>query len=176
MRHTPLLLILSTAFAFSQALPAPQSNIGSPSILYRPAPRAAGCPVSLFATRQGSPSVDLANTSPQSGPAQGLHLSLAHLDTPAIDSIEVTVYATSTSARVLPAGIDSPDLRSKTFLLHRTGDSTTLTQADVWMHKVGSIRWVDLIAINFTNGTTWHPAENSRCRIEPSNFVLVGQK
>ena len=137
--------------------------------------RDTGCPVNLIAQRQGSTNLLNANTR-QSGPAQGLHLYLnREPGAPTIESIEVTVYAISPKARILPTDIDSSDLRTKTFELRRDSNSPTLKEADVWMNKVGALRWVDLISITWTNGNTWHASQTSRCRSIPSNFVLIGQ-
>jgi hypothetical protein len=136
-----------------------------------------GCPVNLFAKRQGVTTVIETRGTRQDGPAQGLHLTLIRQPgAPTIESIEVTVYAISPKARVLPADIDSSDLLSKTFELHRDGNNSTLKEGDVWMNKVGALRWVDLISITWTNGTTWYTSQTSKCRAIPSNFVLIGQK
>jgi hypothetical protein len=111
----------------------------------------------------------------QAGPAQGLHLMLDHLAAPAIDSIEITVYGVSSKARVLPAHEPSPDV-SKTFELRRETGSNSLSDADVWMHNVGSLSRVDLISIHYADGTTWNATENLKCRAIPSNLLLVGSK
>jgi hypothetical protein len=116
-----------------------------------------------------------AGDAKQAGPAQGLHLTLNHLAAPAIDRIEITVYGVSSKARVLPAGPIPEDV-SKTFELRRESGSNTLTEADVWMHNVGSLSSVDLISITYADGTTWHTTENLKCRAIPSNFLLVGRK
>jgi hypothetical protein len=114
---------------------------------------------------------------PPHSPTQGLHLTLTRQPgAPAIESIEVTVYAISGKARVIPAEVPPSDLITKTFELHRDGNNSTLKEADVWMNKVGALRWVDLISITWTDGTTWHTSETSKCRAVPSSFVLVGQK
>ena len=144
-------------------------------VLYTNRPDNSGCPVGFFASRQATGQIMSASDARQAGPAQGLHLMLNHLTQPAIESIEITVYGVSSKARVLPAG-PLPEDVSKTFELRREAGSNSLSDADVWMHNVGSLTRVDLISIHYTDGTTWHPTENLRCRAVPSNFVLVDNK
>jgi hypothetical protein len=156
--------------------PAAASSPGESVIFYAQSPDNLGCPIGFFASRQGTPQTAFARDRGQAGPAQGLHLTLNHRKAPAIESIEVKVYGTSPKTHFLPAGSRSPDTVSKTFELYRLPGSDSLSEADVWMHKTGSLRWVDLISITYANGTTWQVAGDFRCRAVPSNFVLVGSK
>jgi hypothetical protein len=122
-----------------------------------------------------------AGDAKQAGPAQGLHLTLNHLTEPAIESIEITVYGVSPKGQVLPtnqwtADTDTRDVISKSFQLQRSAGSETLNNADIWMHQVGALRWVDLNEVRYTDGTSWRPSGSAKCRAVPSNLVLVGQK
>ena len=164
-----LLFILASASTIAQVSPTTFTLRSSES---------AGCPVGFFASRQANGQIMSAKDAKQNGPAQGLHLTLSHLTrTPAdIQSIDVTVYGTSPKARVLPLAQQSSDTVSKTFELRRTGDNTSLTEGDIWMHQVGSLTSVDLISVTYADGTTWHPTANLKCRAVPSNYLLVGNK
>jgi hypothetical protein len=164
-----LLFILASASTLAQVSPTTFTLQSSDS---------SGCPVGFFASRQATGQIMSAKDAKQTGPVQGLHLTLSHLtSTPAdIQSIEVTVYGTSPKARVLPLAQKASDTVSKTFELRRTGDSASLTDADVWMHQVGSLTSVDLISVTYADGTTWHPTANLKCRAIPSNYLLVGRK
>jgi hypothetical protein len=179
-----LLFILAGAFTFAQTpnnQPAALKNSSTTGkaadsvVLYANRPDNSGCPVGFFASRRGTGHAMSAADAGQAGPAQGLHLMLNHLTQPAIESIEITVYGVSSKARVLPAGPPPEDI-SKTFGLRRETGSNSLSDADVWMHNVGSLTRVDLISIHYTDGTTWHATENLKCRVVPSNFVLVDSK
>jgi hypothetical protein len=135
-----------------------------------------GCPVGFSASRQAPGQIISAGDARQSGPAQGLHLTLDNRNTPAIESIEVRVYGAAQRGPYLPAGTQFTDTVSKTFELHRMSGSTSLSEADVSMHLIGSLSWADLVSITFTDGTTWHPIANFKCRAIPSNFLLVGSR
>jgi hypothetical protein len=177
-----LLILLAGAFTFAQTSSNPPlknypsaGKAADSVVLYANRPDNAGCPVSFFASRQGTGHAMSAADAGQAGPAQGLHLMLNHLTAPAIESIEITVYGVSSKGRVLPVGLPSDDV-FKTFELRREAGSNSLSDADVWMHNVGSLSKVDLISIHFTDGTTWHSTENLKCLAVPSNFLLVGSK
>lgn len=178
------LLLLAGAFTFAQTSSnQPTVLKNSPTtakaadsvILYVDRLDNSGCPVGFFARRQATGQIMTAGDARQAGPAQGLHLVLDHLTAPAIDSIEITVYGVSSKARVLPAHEPSADV-SKTFELRRENGSNSLSDADVWMHNVGSLTRVDLISIHYADGTTWNATENLKCRAVPSNLLLVGSR
>jgi hypothetical protein len=178
------LLLLAGAFASAQTSSNPPTVLkNSPTtvkaadsvILYADRLDNSGCPVGFFARRQATGQIMTAGDARQAGPAQGLHLMLDRLTAPAIDSIEITVYGVSSKARVLPAHEPSADV-SKTFELRRETGSNSLSDADVWMHNVGSLTRVDLISIHYADGTTWNATENLKCRAIPSNLLLVGSK
>jgi hypothetical protein len=182
-----LLLLLAGTLTLAQT-PGKNSpaSISTPEktsesvIIYGQSPDTQGCPVGFFASRQGTSQIMSASDQKQLGPAQGLHLKLSRLSTPAIKSVEVTVYGVSPRAVVLPAGSQSGsqpnDTISKTFELQRQAGSNSLSDADVWMHNIGSLSRADLISITYADGSTWHASEGLKCRAVPSNFVLVGSK
>jgi hypothetical protein len=181
-----LLFLLAGAFTFAQTSSNPPTVLkNSPTtgkaadsvILYANRLDNSGCPIGFTANRQATGQIMSASDARQAGPAQGLHLMLNHLTAPAIESIEITVYGygISSKARALPAHEPSPDV-SKTFELRRSAGSNSLSDADVWVHNVGSLSSVELISITYADGTTWHATENLKCRAIPSNFLLVGRK
>jgi hypothetical protein len=194
-----LLFLPAGAFTFAQTSGSPATVLKSPPtsekaadsvILDANRPDNSGCPVGFSASRRATGQIMSAGDARQSGPAQGLHLTLDNRSTPAIDSIEVKVHGTTPKARVLPAGTQSSDTATvpidrrsrstdtviKTFELHRISADSSLREADVWMHQVGSLRWADLISITYADGTTWHATANLNCRAVPSNFLLVGRR
>jgi hypothetical protein len=180
-----LLFLLAGAFTFAQTpsnppdvskdLPVPKFTVGQVLGNYRGLPSNSGCPVSFFASRQATGQIMSAGDARQAGPAQGLHLVLDHLTQPAIESIEITVYGVSSKARVLPAG-PTPEDVSKTFELRRESGSNSLSDADVWMHNVGSLSRVDLISIHYADGSTWHATADMKCRAVPSGFLRIATR
>ena len=179
-----LLFLLASACTFAQTSSNPSTvlknsaAIGKPAdsvILYVDRLDNSGCPVGFFASRKATGQIMTAGDARQAGPAQGLHLILNRLTQPAIESIEITVYGVSSKARVMPAGPLPEDI-SKTFKLRRSAGSNSLSDADVWMHNVGSLSRVDLISVHYADGTAWHATEDLKCRAIPSNLLLIGKK
>ena len=184
MYRLPLLL-LAGAVAFAQTSGNPPRFLknspvpaeGPSAVTFNTTqPDNTGCPVGFYASRKATGQIMSAGDTRQAGPAaQGLHLMLNRVAEPGIESIEVTVYGVSSKARVLPAGPPPTDV-SKTFSLTRQPGSNSLTEADVWMHNVGSLSHVDLISIHYSDGTTWRTTQDLKCRAIPSNFLLVEAK
>jgi hypothetical protein len=168
-----LLFLLAGTFSFAQTSSDRPSELKDSTFTNDQ----IGCPVGFSASRQATGQVLSADDATQSGPTQGLHLTLRNFrGRPAIESIEVTVYGTSQKGLFLPVGQQATDTVSKTFNLHRTSGSPSLSDADVSMHLVGSLSWVDLISVTYADGHTWHASEDLKCRAVPSNFLLVGKK
>jgi len=133
-----------------------------------------GCPVGFTASRQAP--VQMMTADGVWRDSQSLHLTLDNRKMPAIESIEVKVYGTSQKSPYLPVSAQSTETVSKTFELHRTSASTSLNEADVSMHLMGSLDWADLISITYADGTSWHTIANFKCRAVPSNFLLVDNR
>jgi hypothetical protein len=175
-----LLLLPSTALLAQQPA-AIQSSSSASSIVLRSIPMGTECPIGFRANRQASPQILSADETQKNTPALGLHLTLDHQTAPAIESIEITVYGVSPKGQVLPtnqwtADTGTRDVISKSFQLQRSAGTETLNNADIWMHQVGALRWVDLNEIRYTDGTSWRPSGSAKCRAVPSNLILVGQK
>jgi hypothetical protein len=135
-----------------------------------------GCHVGFAASRRATGQIMSAGDSRKPTPTQALHLTLHNPDSPAIESIEVTLYGTSQNGLYLPLDTNATKTVSKTFELHRTPDDASLTEADVRMNLTGSLSWADLISITYADGTTWHATQDFKCRAVPSNLLLVGAK
>jgi hypothetical protein len=174
-------LLLLTGTLFAQTPQVVHADPSANSVILRSIPTGTDCPIGFRADRQSTSQILSASDARKNGSALGLHLTLDHRTAPAIESIEVTVYGVSPQVRALPANLLTPkssddNIVSKTFELKRSASSDTLTDADVWMHQVGALRWADLIAVHYTNGTSWHTADHESCRAVPSNVILVGQR
>ena len=177
-RLSAALFLLAAAASLAQSPTG--SKPDASAVVLRSIPAGTDCPIGFRANRQSTAQVLSANNADKHSPAQGLHLTLDHPTTSAIESIEVTVYGVSPKGRIvptdLPADANTRDTVSKSFLLQRSANDKTLSNADVWMHRVGALGWVDLNEVRYTNGTTWRPSGSEKCRAVPSDVVLVGQR
>jgi hypothetical protein len=175
------LLLFPIATLLAQSPADHRTNSNAASVVLRSIPIGTECPIGFRANRQASPQVLSAGDTQKNTPALGLHLTLDRQTAPAIESIEITVYGVSPKGQVLPtnqwtADTDTRDVISKSFQLQRSAGTETLNNADIWMHQVGALRWVDLNEVRYTDGTSWRPSGSAKCRAIPSNMVLVGQK
>jgi len=167
--------ISSTVAAGSKNMPTAEKT-GDSVVLYADRPDNVGCPVDFFASRRSISQMMSVADAKQASSAQGLHLTLSHAAGPAIETIEVTVFGIPQKQGVFPAASASSETFSKTFELQRKADSKSLGEADVWMAHVGSFSRVDLNAITYVDGTTWHATKELKCSVLPSNVVLIGSR
>jgi hypothetical protein len=168
-RISASILILAATATFAQT-PAPAVP---GDITFRLPASTTGCPVGFSASRRGGLQALTAADEKKLGPGQGLHLTLDRLANPAIQSITVTVYATSLDARVLPLNTSSAKTVTKTFTFERQSGASTLNEADIWMQQAGSISSAVLTEITFTNGTNWRPSQDLKCIAVPSLYLPV---
>jgi hypothetical protein len=175
-------LFLFAAFTTLAQSPATiRSEPNASTVVLRDIPAGTGCPIGFRADRQATTQILTADTARKNEPALGLHLSLDHQTAPAIESIMVTVYGVSPKGRILPTDFltaedSTSNAVSKSFELQRSPGNDTLSDANVWMNKVGALRWVDLNEIRYANGASWRPSPSTKCRAIPGNFVQVGQR
>lgn len=131
------------------------------------------CPIQLSAQRQSGLAILTASDARSKEPYQGLHVTLTHIDNPPILSVEATLHGLSPNPSILPITPEPTHDVTKTFLLQRKPGEPSLASFDLWMSRIGALRWVDVTSITYADGTTWHAAQPSTCRAIPSLFVLV---
>lgn len=161
MRSIPLTLLL--------ALP----TLAVPALAQHILPSGQqNCPVSISANRLAGGSVVSATHATPDPSAQGVRLILSPTGA-TIASAEIVVHALTLRTRAIPVGPDNTsDTTQKTFNLQRINARTTFT-SDVWMNQVSGIKYIELISLTYTDGTTWHATSDAPCRAEPSGIVLV---
>ncbi|WP_158794535.1 hypothetical protein [Granulicella sp. L60] len=162
-RTAALFLLTAACFTTCAAAQTPKSDDSA-------------CPVNILAQRQSAPAMLSASSPRKDGPSQGLHVILTPTSEIAIESLEVTLHGLSPNPRVLPIKASYDDEVTKAFDLHRRNGEKTLTDFDVWMSKVGALRWLDVTSITYADGTRWSAPANAICRAIPTNLLLIGQR
>ncbi|MBB5340497.1 hypothetical protein [Tunturiibacter gelidoferens] len=180
-RLSTVLFLLAPITALAQSPATIRNESNASTVVLRNIPVGAGCPIGFRANRESTAQILTAGTAQKKEPALGLHLSLDRQTSPAIESIEVTVYGVSSKGRILPTDLltsqnNTSDTVSKSFELQLGPNSEKLAYADVWMSQVGALRWVDLNEIRYADGAVWHSLGSAECRAVPSDFVLVGRR
>jgi hypothetical protein len=169
MRH----LYASTVLLFVSALLPAQNAPSIPKLTLWNPPGIQTCPVSLFAQRQSTEEIARVGSPAQDGPAQSLHITVDHQFEPAIKDIEITVHGLKPEARIYPIATASSPEVTKAFQFHSKPESPGLTEFNVSMHHVGALRWVQITAIIFADGSTWHPFNVEQCSVVPSLYMPV---
>ncbi len=159
----PLLLVAAPCGFAQQAA-------GTPRVIAR----GEVCPVWLTAQRDAEGTM-LMTQSHQGDPlAQGLKVIFRHAPSP-IESVTGTLYATRSFGPgwlLVQSGLPEPDA-TKPFEFHRAAGQKSLVDFEVWMDNVATLRWVDVTAITYADGTTWKAPKDAVCRAFPSLFVPV---
>jgi hypothetical protein len=134
------------------------------------------CPVQFIAQRQSIATIRSAGDERSHDlSSEALHVAIKHYGGPSVLSLEATLHAVPSDPRILPIGADPSDL-TKTFQIQLAPGKNDLTSFDVSMPGVGSLRWLDVTSIAYSNGTSWYASSKSECRAIPSSFVLLGNK
>ena len=122
-RLAATLILLTGVASLAQAPSAVPSESSASSVVLRDIPVGTGCPIGFRADRQSTTQILTAGSAKQNGQALGLHLTLDRQTTPAIESVEVTVYGLTQKGRILPTNLFSDagtnDTISKSFELQK---------------------------------------------------------
>lgn len=163
----PMILLLASTSMLAQA------NAGTaPTVLTAP-PTSQACPVTFYAKRTGGLVVRYAKDGHQEPDGQGLQLTFSRQDAPKIEKTVVTVHGLSAQGGVLPVHTNTNEDISETFILERHAGATSLDTSEIWTHKIGPARWVELTQIDYADGSVWQQSKESKCITEPDLFLLV---
>jgi hypothetical protein len=138
------------------------------------APAAWGCPVVFSVARSPSGSVVWTGDKAQTAPRQGVEVKFRPADAARIVKATVIVHGTRYGLMLAPVARPGDEL-SQTFELDRS-DGRLLAEGGLWPVDMGSIRMVEIAALEFTDGTAWRESAPSQCDAVPSLLVLVSQK
>jgi len=157
--------------AYPQAISAGVKLGESPAVLFA-SPMSSGCPIGIAAERSLSVIVKIrsAGAAPQT---QGLQLRFQHLLAPGIEGVTGVVHGLSGKSRMMPAGSDSSSDVAETFHLNRPEQAASLSAAYLQPKTVRMTQWIELTSVDYTDGSSWHSSQAARCRVTPSNLVLV---
>ncbi|HEV2709092.1 MAG TPA: hypothetical protein VGU67_02660 [Edaphobacter sp.] len=169
MRNTfLLLLLLSTDIGLSaqQTLPPVQTTVIRPLA-------SSACPVNFDAQLNSRFIKRAAGEVRKHDDAPLLQLTFGQLSAPEILSATVAIHGLSPSSRYMPVNEPSGANRTQTFQLDQTPGSAGLGHTEVLVTQMRFVRWAEVTALNYADGTTWHPSSHEQCRAVPSNFHLV---
>ena len=136
------------------------------------------CPVDLWIQQRSAAEVVRADDKTPEVPAQHLEISVRpHPYVEPIDSITIVVRGVGSQRQTLPLGALPGSARSddlqQTFHLRRTADDPMFTRSGIRVPQMNAVRWVELLSVTYTDGTTWHPTAHLPCRTEPNRLLLV---
>ena len=171
MRSVFLMLpLLASSIGFAQTHPQ------APTILL------GGCPVGITAQQSGigqtlwTISLEDQNKTPKQTDTggMGVHVELKGRNASTIKQVELAVHYLPAGTRFLPVETASvPDDRSKTFDLSSESGASLRLAGDLLVGHAASILRVDLLRVDYTDGTSWHTTGSSYCSVKPSPFVRI---
>lgn len=174
-------LASSAASAQSSTSPSPQGDISSRTVaesalFSQPNLDPGACPVGFAVERR--PATELVSTGKPSrlSGAQRLRVSFQTSAKRHIAGADLLVHGSTPAGEFLPAAAPA-GLSEITRSFHlQAGDRSSLTERDILVNHVGSVRSVDLIALRYTDGTGWQAASNRSCRAVPSLYLEIASR
>ena len=105
---------------------------------------------------------------------------------PAIHPLYTVNFATRDSRRIRevalelvgPTGPHREEVASRSPLKQDAVESFTLARMsnpDVATARLTAVRWIDLVRITYSDGTTWNRGPENTCRVSPNGFIPVQQ-
>jgi hypothetical protein len=152
------------------------SHDGWPWSLYAVAP---GCPIGLRAQQGTGAGMVVTHGSKDHSspdrPAQHLHLSLTNTLADRIVGITLTAHGLTATSRLTPASPSAGTI-SRTLHLDLALDPRANTAADLTFDAFTSVSRIELVAIDYADGSSWHAPAAEPCRVTPERLMLVSSR
>jgi hypothetical protein len=187
------LLPLATAFAVftlhaaaqAPAQSAPQALAAAvdSSLVWSPTTMQPGCPVDLRAQRGTGSGLVLTHGFEHHAPdgiAQQLHMTFSNRMPKNAVGVTLTVRGRTPTIHMMPAALsaaESPDgTITRTVHLDLTLDPNANASADLTLKSFTTVSRIDLDAIDYADGSSWHASAQQLCHIAPDGLMLVSSR
>jgi hypothetical protein len=155
----------SVALAMAQSMQARMEKMRTQA--------SGACPVGFFVQRKAAHGLVVTKTpgGPDTTLGMGLDLGFRPRSLSIVEA-DITVHGMTPQARVIPASLNASEDAAESFALKATA-AAPLTLSSVWMKRLGTISWVELTRLVFSDGTTWTPSGDAHCTSRPSLLLPV---
>ena len=134
------------------------------------------CPVSMQASHLSDGNVVRTSTDHPKGLGQRLHLKLHSPDQRTIASATMNLRGWTAKGRTTRLGSsDDAALGVRALTVPFTLDADRMSSADIWVSGLTAVVSVELLSVNFTDGSTWTPVQGHACRVAPDHLMLITQ-
>ena len=130
----------------------------------------AACPVGFSIERRSNPGLEVTNNS-GAEPRQALDVSLRTYERKIVEA-DITVHGMVFRPRIIGASFSDAEDLPEEFVLKGTADEP-VQLSSVHLQRLGTVSWVELTRVVFSDGTAWTPAGEVHCTARPSMLVLV---
>jgi hypothetical protein len=117
---------------------------------------------------------------PTTGIAQQLHMTFTNRMPTNVIGVTLTARGLTASSRLTPtvqSGATSiPATITRTVHLDLTLDARADVSADLTLAAFTSVSRIDVDAIDYADGSSWHASAQQRCHIAPDAFMLVSSR
>jgi hypothetical protein len=134
------------------------------------------CPISIQASHLSDGNVVKTGTDHPKGVGQRLHLNLHSPDQRTIASATLNLHGWTARGRKAQVGSsDDAALGMRTLTVPFTPSADRTVSADVWAPGLTAVVSVELLSVNYTDGSMWTPVQGHACRVAPDHMMLITQ-
>jgi hypothetical protein len=138
----------------------------------------SSCPVAMEAKHGADGSVVAVRGSERSGPGQELELTLRNARLGEISAIRITAHGWDGKGRTLPTqnAASTHGTASKTVNVKVSVGPRASEETNVWVKGMTAVDSIDLVGVNYADGSSWKAATPGACRVVPDPATLISQK
>jgi hypothetical protein len=163
---------------------APEIRSAWPGSLDAAESMQTGCPVGLRAQRGTGSGMLVARGSrdhaPTTGVAQQLHMTFTNRMPTNVVGVTLTAHGLTATSRLTPtvqsAAASPSGTITRTIHLDVTLDPRANVSADLTLEAFTSVSRIDVDAIDYADGSSWHASAQQRCHIAPDGLMLVSSR
>ncbi len=134
------------------------------------AQQAANCPAVLSAQHLSDGSVILTSRSHPKGIGQWLHITL-NVHQGAIATL--AVHGFSNKGRMTETSLGSSPDAVRTVTVYLAPAQNIQVSGNIWAPDLTAVASIDLVSLNYDDGTSWSAPSGRTCRVTPDPMMLI---
>jgi hypothetical protein len=146
--------------------------------LILPAHAAESCPVSMHAGHLADGSLVRTTSAYPHGIGQWLSFSLTGIDGKQIREAKIAVHGIRPNAHVTEAlsTADSFGAAVQTLNVKFSSGPHQTALAKLWVPGMSAVERIDLLSMNYDDGSSWKLAEGASCHVTPDPLMLITRR
>ncbi len=134
------------------------------------------CPVGVIAQHRADGSMVKTGSAHPQGLGQWLHVTLTSPDTRILAKAAFNVHGWTAQGHMEQANVSRDGSQAvRTVQTPLTAESGGTASADLWAPGLTAVSSIELLSVDFADGSAWTPAPGKTCRVMPDPLMAIAR-